>query len=47
MTITLPSQDDIEKLKNRLTQEGVSFTDDSTGLKVSDPWNNKLIIKVG
>ncbi|AKH33194.1 Catechol-2,3-dioxygenase [candidate division SR1 bacterium Aalborg_AAW-1] len=45
MTIILPTQDDIENLKNRLTQAGVEFTDDSNGLKFSDPWNNKLVVK--
>lgn len=45
MTIILPTQDDIENLKNRLTQAWVEFTDDSNGLKFSDPWNNKLVVK--
>ena len=45
MTITLPNQEDIENLKNRLTQAWVEFTDESHGLKFSDPWNNKLVVK--
>lgn len=44
MTITLPSQDDIENLKTRLTQAWVEFSDDEA-LQFSDPWNNKFVVK--
>jgi catechol 2,3-dioxygenase len=46
-TVRLPQNADIEEVRARLDQAGVTTTDAETGFEVDDPWSNRLRVEAG